>query len=121
MLYEVITPCLTPAKAQEIIKSTTDPILDANLFTGLIGTGRVNAYKAVKEVGTKYYYNDIISGNKTISAGYGFDFSNTSIGIASNIKLIARKEVTINKGFEVPLGSTLEIVFDETVVNSCEN
>jgi len=120
-LMKSIDPCLTPAKAQEIIKSTTDPILDANLFTGLIGTGRVNAYKAVKEVGTKYYYNDIISGNKTISAGYGFDFSNTSIGIASNIKLIARKEVTINKGFEVPLGSTLEIVFDETVVNSCEN
>lgn len=43
-----INPCLSPAEIENIIKYTTDPITDANNFLGLVGTGRVNAYKAVK-------------------------------------------------------------------------
>lgn len=42
-----VNPCLTPAEIEEIIKSTTEPIADASSFPGIIGTGRLNAYKAV--------------------------------------------------------------------------
>lgn len=39
--------CLTNYEIEAILKSTTEPIADAASFPGLIGTGRLNAYKAV--------------------------------------------------------------------------
>lgn len=42
-----VNPCLTPVEIELIIKSTTEPIADAASFPGMIGTGRLNAYKAV--------------------------------------------------------------------------
>lgn len=42
-----VNPCLTPAEIESILKTTTDPIDDAYLFPGTIGTGRLNTYKAV--------------------------------------------------------------------------
>mgnify|MGYP006285607175 FL=1 len=47
-LMKSVNPCLTSNSAQDILKNTTDPIADANSFPGVIGTGRLNAYKAVK-------------------------------------------------------------------------
>jgi len=44
-----INPCLTTEEVQTILKTTTDPIVDAAAYPGLVGTGRVNAYKAVKK------------------------------------------------------------------------
>lgn len=46
-LMKTVNPCITPAKAQEILKATTDPIVDAASYPGTVGTGRINAYKAV--------------------------------------------------------------------------
>ena len=43
-----INPCMTPSWCQDILKNTTDPILDAANFPNGVGTGRVNAFKAVK-------------------------------------------------------------------------
>ena len=43
-----INPCLTPADIEIILKATTDPIADGHLYPGLVGTGRLNAYKAVQ-------------------------------------------------------------------------
>jgi subtilisin family serine protease len=43
-----VDPCLTNYELEHLLKSTTDPIKDADKFPGLLGTGRVNAYKAVK-------------------------------------------------------------------------
>lgn len=48
LMYSV-NPCMTPAWCQDILKNTTDPIVDAANFPNGVGTGRVNAYKAVKE------------------------------------------------------------------------
>lgn len=48
LMYSV-NPCMTPSWCQDILKNTTDPILDAANFPNGVGTGRVNAYKAVKE------------------------------------------------------------------------
>ena len=51
-LIKSINPCFTPTEIQNFIKSTTDTILDANLYldgfgVSQTGTGRINAYNAV--------------------------------------------------------------------------
>ena len=40
---------LSTADVQAILKSTVDPIIDADSFPGMVGTGRVNAFKAVQK------------------------------------------------------------------------
>lgn len=47
LMYSV-NPCLTPSWVQDILKNTTDPIVDADDYPGLVGTGRLNAYNAVR-------------------------------------------------------------------------
>lgn len=63
-LIKSINPCLTPSDIQSIIKSTTDPIADANNYLGEVGTGRLNAYKAVKLA-----YDSFRFQNYTIQSG----------------------------------------------------
>lgn len=53
LMYSV-NPCMTPAWCQDILKNTTDPIADAANFPNGVGTGRVNAYQAVKEAENAY-------------------------------------------------------------------
>ncbi|MCO5267816.1 MAG: S8 family serine peptidase [Brumimicrobium sp.] len=42
-----INQCLMPQDIEYILKNTTDPISDAANYPGMVGTGRINAYKAV--------------------------------------------------------------------------
>ena len=44
-----INPCLSTEDVQTILKTTTDPIVDAASYPGVVGTGRVNAFKAVQK------------------------------------------------------------------------
>ena len=53
LLYS-INPCMTPAIAKDILKNTTDQINDANIYPNGVGTGRINAYKAVKAAQEMY-------------------------------------------------------------------
>ena len=53
LMYSV-NPCLTPSWSQDILKNTTDPIADAANFPGVLGTGRLNAFKAVKAAQSSY-------------------------------------------------------------------
>jgi hypothetical protein len=53
LMYSV-NKCLSTADVHAIIKSTTDPIVDASNYSGLVGTGRVNAYKAVQKAQSAY-------------------------------------------------------------------
>jgi hypothetical protein len=46
-LMKSVNPCLNSNWAQDLLKNTTDPIKDAAQFKGEIGTGRLNAHKAV--------------------------------------------------------------------------
>jgi subtilisin family serine protease len=64
-----VNPCLSPSEIEDIIKASTDPIADAHLYTGLIGTGRLNVYKAVKKAYEWGNSNlEVFSGeNKTLS------------------------------------------------------
>jgi len=47
-LLLTVNPCLQPGGLKDILKNTTDPIVDAAEFPGTVGTGRVNAFEAVK-------------------------------------------------------------------------
>lgn len=104
-----VNPYLTPVLIETIIKETADPVADGELFTNLLGAGRINAYHAVIKAGSRDYSDITFSGIKNISAGYGFNLSNVKIGESSDINLIARKEVMIDGIFEVPLGSSFSI------------
>jgi subtilisin family serine protease len=53
LMYSV-NDCMVPSICQDILKNTTDPILDAQNFPGGVGTGRVNAYQAVKAAQNTY-------------------------------------------------------------------
>ena len=119
-LMKSINPCITPSEAQSIIKSTADPIVDASSYPGLVGAGRINAYNAVKKAGTREYSNTTLSGTQSLSAGFGFNLTNITVGNSSNIVLTARKEVVINGTFEVPSGSAFEIVLSSTAQNNCQ-
>lgn len=46
-LMKSVNSCLKPSDVQEILKNSTDPIVDAKNFPGEVGTGRVNVNRAV--------------------------------------------------------------------------
>ncbi len=46
-LMKSVNSCLKPADVQEILKTSTDPIVDAASFPNGVGTGRVNVNRAV--------------------------------------------------------------------------
>jgi len=56
LMYSV-NSCLNSNWTQDILKNTTDPIADAQNFPGVVGTGRLNAYKAVKAAQGAYSPN----------------------------------------------------------------
>lgn len=115
-----VNPCLTPVQVEAILKETADPIIDADSFPGMLGGGRVNAYKALKAAGTSTYIDTTFTGNQYLTAGYGFNLTNVSIGYNSNISLKARKELNIIGDFEVPLGGTFSIDIDSTARTNCQ-
>ena len=120
-LMRSINNCLSPAEIENMIKATADPIADEHpLYSGQLGAGRVNAYKAVMAAGTREYTNTTISGIKNLSAGYAFNLHNVTIGSNSNVNLTARKEVIIDGTFEVPLGSEFSINIDPAAVTNCD-
>lgn len=47
-LMKSVNPCLTPIVIERILKSCTNPIGDESQFSGLVGTGHLNTYEAVK-------------------------------------------------------------------------
>lgn len=117
-LMKSVNPCLTPALAQSIIKSNADLIEDAYLFPGLVGAGRINAYKSVMAAGTKLL-NGGLNTSTTYSAGYVVNINNATVLNNANIIIQARKEISIVGPFEVQLGSSVNLIIDENSVNSC--
>jgi len=56
-LMHSVNSCLTPSLVQDILKNTTDPILDAQNYPGEVGTGRINTYRAVQAAQNTYSQN----------------------------------------------------------------
>lgn len=115
-LMRSANPCLTPAQVLTIIQTTADPIANASQFPGIVGAGRINAYRAVKEAVTRYVQNQNISTSTTQRAfvDIGSNVTNTIASGAVNVLPnsvwnINAREVFIKNDFEVPLGSELNI------------
>jgi subtilisin family serine protease len=113
-LMKSVNSSLTPALTQTIIKSTADPIADANLYPGMLGAGRVNAYKAVlaaaNACGGIYQTVTNLSGTLTQSATYTscqINITNVTIPNGKNITCNARGNLSITGTFSAQLGSTI--------------
>ena len=101
-LMKSVNSSLTPSLVQDILKKTADPINDENLYSGMLGAGRVNAYCAV-------YQSWPINLSGSVSGSYTrgiVNLNNTSL--SSNLTINAA-EVNINGTFLANAGSTLII------------
>lgn len=122
-LIKSINPCFSAADVQEIIKTTTDPIADEASYSGLVGTGRINAYEAVKkaliykamyEQNKTYQPNPSIYENKahTIITGYSVtgNLPNgwVTIPTGTKVKYTARNFIEAKYGYEAQQSSQFE-------------
>jgi subtilisin family serine protease len=120
-------PCLTPAQIEEILKRTCDPIADGHLYPGLVGAGKLNAYRAVKETVTRYIQNQTLS-STTINRAFvdiGRDVTTTlsqgSVSLASNANVtINAREVEIKNDFTIPLGASITIQTNPNFQLGCD-
>jgi hypothetical protein len=113
-----IAPCLTPTLAKSIIQANADPVADATSYPGMVGSGRINAYKCVMAAGTKSTTGSM-GGSVTYTAGYSANLNNVTIQNNSNITIKARNEINITGTFDVPLGCSVTLMNDANSVNSC--
>lgn len=115
-LMKSVFPRLTPAKAKQILETTTDPIKDAHLYLGQLGTGRINAYKAVSAV-KRYadtcqasYTNQTISGQNINRNVCILNMSNTTIKSNASVTFKVDTEAYLGAGFSVEKGSEFTIL-----------
>lgn len=127
-LMKSVNPCLTPSQVQSIVKCTADTVWDANLYQGLIGTGRINAYEAVKRAATKFVQNQNFSSAYTITAHIlevgnhvtsDLTYGNVVINNGANITLNGRLYVLLNEGFEVTGNSVFAVNIDPDIEIPC--
>lgn len=114
-----INPHLTPTEVKNILQKTAANIYsipENAAYSGQLGAGRVDAYKAVAEAGTIWLTGQ--QDSKKISAGYCFNLKNVTVSKNSDVTLKARKLVEISGAFEVPLGSTFEIKIEPLAVTT---
>jgi subtilisin family serine protease len=112
-LLKSINKNLTPAQIKNIIQTTTDPVADAYLYPGTIGTGRVNAYKAVQaavcSTTTVNFTNQTVSTDTTVTSCGDIYVQDVTVTNGATLTLDAFGEVTLGSNVEVQLGSELDI------------
>lgn len=113
-----VNPCLTAAEIQDIVTSTADPYLymypENSSYIGLLGSGRVDAYQAVKkalELGEEFIQNKIYTGTVTETAVTtllsGYNITNTIpfglVTVTPNSSVVFRgtHKVLLGEGFRV--------------------
>jgi subtilisin family serine protease len=112
-LIRSINGSLSSADIENIIKATTDSIADAYMYPGLIGTGRVNAYKAVQAAACTVpanFTNRTVTTNTTVTSCGDINVQNVIVTNGAKLTLNAAGEVNIISDFEVELGSEFEII-----------
>ena len=122
-LIASINPCLSAVEIKDIVLSTTDPTLytypENSDYIGLLGTGRLDAYAAVKkavELGTKYIQNKTYNTSVTetaeteIKAGSSVSQNQPSgavtINTGANVIFRATRGIELLPGFEVKPGAS---------------
>lgn len=105
-----VKPDLSPADLQTVLKSTTDPVADEADYSGMVGTGRINAYKAVCYTYNNYpltITDSTFTGNNTFTRNQ-ININNSTFDSNSNVE-IKTGDITINGPFEAELGCSLLI------------
>jgi len=107
-------PFLNPAQVQDILQSTTDPIVDAEMYESngqsQTGTGRINAYKAVMKA-------DSSIGNYNIYDGQDITWTDTMcvrnyIHIYSGGKLTIKSYVGLMKDAIIVVEQGAQLIID---------
>lgn len=106
-----VNPNLSASEVINILKSTADTTIydipeNAN-YIGRIGSGRLDAYQAVKTACSSDFNNESFTGTDTKTGCY-ITASNSSVINGANITFNATKEITLLSGFEVQYGSYFE-------------
>ncbi|MDR0763306.1 MAG: hypothetical protein LBF01_02270, partial [Bacteroidales bacterium] len=78
-------------------------------YPGTIGTGRVNAYKAVLAICTTNFTNQNVTSNTVITSCGDINVQNVTVTNGAKLTLDAAGETIIQSNFEVQFGSQLEI------------
>jgi subtilisin family serine protease len=110
-LIKSINSDFTPGEIQEFIKRTADPVMDAENYPGLIGSGRINAYNTVNLATNcneeTIYEDETWSEDKIILCGLTIE-ENVTLTINSTIKFSPRSKLIIKKSGKLILdGGTL--------------
>jgi hypothetical protein len=106
-----VNRCLNPEQIELILEENCDPIADAAAYPGLLGAGRLNAYKAVLsaiDVGTNHVDNLTLTNTQNFNGLYVAS-KNTKINNGANITFTYEKDVTLEPGFEVAVGGQLTV------------
>ena len=107
-----VSPSLSPAGIETILKNTAAPINNAHLYPGLIGAGRLDAYAAVQKAQCSAdlfsAFGEIITTNRTVTSCSDINVYNVYIQ-SGKLTLDAAETTRIIRNFEVALGAELEI------------
>ncbi|MEL6944156.1 MAG: S8/S53 family peptidase, partial [Bacteroidota bacterium] len=114
-----VNPCLTPAEVEDILKTTTEPISDASSYPNGLGTGRVNAYRAIEKAANLCIENQNITSNSDFES-YILCTKNIDVQNNSELELRAVKQVNIFDSFTLQAGTKLEIFVDESYQINCQ-
>ncbi|MEI7677036.1 MAG: S8 family serine peptidase [Bacteroidales bacterium] len=106
-----VNPNLTANEVVNILKSTADTTIynipqNAN-YIGKLGTGRLDAYKAVKTACSVDFNSTAFTGTSSETGCY-ISVTNSTIQNGANVTFDATKEVALLSGFEVQAGAVFE-------------
>ncbi|NLN96621.1 MAG: S8 family serine peptidase [Bacteroidales bacterium] len=103
-LIKSINPDFTPAEIQYFIKSTADPINDEYNYQGMLGAGRINAFKAVEMAHNcepiVIDTDEIWTEDKIIVCGIKI-INDAKLTITSNVLLSKRSTIIVAQGSEL--------------------
>jgi subtilisin family serine protease len=100
-LIRSLNSCFSPEDIENIIKATAEPIADASQYPGIIGAGRINAYKALQlaqqylqptNITTSTVWNNSrgVYADLIIESGTTLTIRNATIKFMPNTKIIVK-------------------------------
>lgn len=115
-LVASVNPCLKAQQIRDIVQTTADAsiynIPQNQQFAGRLGTGRVDAYQAVKralELGTNFQQNKPATGTGKYPIGDTTIYGNTKILAGNNVTTGTQGDVIIPQGSKVKYDANIEV------------